>query len=232
MNLENVNLSAYYNALYEDSIQKIRSNSYHTDDLIDSSKDNRLGLTLLARPDKKVKIEIQKCLDHIKLIEPQQYYYPETDLHITVMSLISCYSGFELSQISIEDYINIIEKSLCGLNNFDVYFKGLTLTKSCLMVQGFVDNSVLSQIRSNLRKNFKRSKLEQSIDKRYRIQTAHTTILRFKKELQDREAFLKKVEEYRDHDFGTFRVTNLDFVFNDWYQRKDHVKTLHKFELK
>lgn len=227
-----MNLKEHYNKLYKDSIQKIQSDSYQIDELIDSSTDNRFGITLLLRPDNNVKNEIQKFLNKIKLIEPHQYYYPDSDIHITIMSIISCYNEFDLTQIRIEDYVNIIRKSIDGFNKFEIEFKGLTASPSCLMIQGFLKDNTLNLIRSNLRNNFKNSDLEQSIDKRYAIQTAHSTIFRLKEKFRNKRAFLKTVEEYRDYDFGTFSVDTLEFVCNDWYQRKEYVKMLNTFELK
>ena len=58
----------------------------------------------MLRPDNFVKDKIQKLLSKIKLIEPNQYFYRDSDLHLTVMSIISCYNGFNLNKIGIEDY--------------------------------------------------------------------------------------------------------------------------------
>lgn len=226
-----MNLKEHYDKLYHNSIEKIQENSFLVDELIDSDHDKRFGITLLLRPSNFVKKNIHKFLSEISLIEPNQYFYPDSDLHVTVMSLISCYDGFDLNQINIEDYIDVVKKSLKGISHFDIEFRGLTASPSCLMVQGFVNNDSLNQIRDNLRVNFKATDLEQSIDKRYPIQTYHSTILRFKNQLSNKEFFLDKVNEYRDFYFGTFEVNTLELVFNDWYQRKENVKTLYRFGL-
>lgn len=227
-----MNLKEHYTQLYNDSIRKIKSDDYQIDELIDSVNDNRFGITLLLRPDNKVKREIQKLLTKIRSTEPNQYFYRDSDLHVTVISIISCYDGFTLSQIRTEDYINLIQESIVGMNKFHIEFKGLTVSPSCLMAQGFLIDNTLNLIRSNLRNNFKNSGLEQSIDKRYTIQTAHSTIFRLKDKLRNKQEFLNSVEAYRDYNFGTFPVESLELVFNDWYQRKEYVKTLYRFELK
>jgi len=227
-----MNLKEHYDKLYQDSIKKIQSDSYQVDKLIDSDNDKRFGITLLLRPDNSVKANIQKFLSEIRLIEPNQYFYRDSDLHVTVMSIISCHDGFNLSQIRIEDYVETIKKSIKGINCFKIEFIGLTGSPSCLMVQGFLENNTLNQIRDNLRVDFKDTGLEQSMDKRYAIQTAHSTIFRLKEKIENKESFLDIVEEYRDYYFGTFVVDSLELVFNDWYQREEYVKKLYLFELK
>jgi 2'-5' RNA ligase len=227
-----MNLKEHYNKLYQDSIKKIRSDSYQTDKLIDSNNDKRFGITLLLRPDSSVRAKIQKFLSEIRAIDPNQYFYPDSDLHVTVMSIITCYDGFELSQINVDNYVDTIQKSIRGLSRFNLEFNGLTASPSCLMVQGFLADDSLNQIRNNIRSEFKYTDLEESIDKRYAIQTAHSTIFRLKNQLANKEKFLEKVHEYRDFCFGTFEVDTLELVFNDWYQRKEYVKTLYNFRLK
>lgn len=227
MNLEN-----HYTILYNESIEKIRSSNYSIDERIDSTDDDRRGLTLLLRPDDAVKNEIQHFLSELKLIEPRQYYYRDSDIHVTVMGIVSCYSGFCLSQINLDDYIQLVQESLQGCGSFEIEFRGITASPSCLMVQGFLKDNTLNEIRTNLRNNFKHSDLEQSIDKRYTIHTAHSTIFRIREKLADKEGFLKLADANRNRYFGSFTADTVELVYNDWYQRIENVQTLHRFVLK
>ncbi|TRX36709.1 2'-5' RNA ligase family protein [Flavobacterium restrictum] len=224
MNLEN-----HYKKLYEESISKISSDNYEIDNLIDSEKDKRFGLTLLIRPSNEIKKEIHKFLKKIKKIEPNQYYYPNSDIHITVMSIISCYNGFDMSKIDIQKYIELTKKCLLEGVDLNISFKGITASPSGVMIQGFMDNNELNDIRDRLRKEFKNSNLEQSLDKRYSIQTAHSTIIRFKTELSQKEKFLKFLNKNINYDFGTFKVNKFELVYNDWYQREQYVKKIYEF---
>ncbi|WP_266204830.1 2'-5' RNA ligase family protein [Pontibacter kalidii] len=227
-----MNLPDHYDTLYKASIEKISSGQYQLDPLLDSPNDNRFGITLLLRPDEQTKQHIQAFLGELKAVDPAQYYYPASDIHITVMSIISCYSGFALGQISVPAYVELIRESIPTRREINISFKGITASPSCAMVQGFMLDATLNELRENLRVNFKHSGLEQSIDKRYTIQTAHATVVRFRKEITHLGAFLQVLEKYRNHDFGTFRAQALELVYNDWYQREKHVQVLHRFELR
>ena len=227
-----MNLVDHYDTLYTDSIFKIKSDNCQTDHLIDSSLDDRFGITLLIRPNKQVKDQIQQFLSDLKIIEPNQYYYPDSDIHVTVLSLISCYSGFDLAKISMKDYVEVIKKSITAQKSFEIKFNGITASPSCIMIQGFLNDDTLPAIRDKLRKNFRNSTLEQTIDKRYSIQTAHATVVRFRQELTRKDEYIKVLEDYRDFYFGTFTVDTLELVYNDWYQRKEYAKELCEFEIK
>lgn len=226
-----MNLKEHYSKLYKESIGKISSDVYEIDNLIDSKFDQRFGITLLIRPSNEVKNEIQKFLFELKKVEPNQYYYPNSDVHITVMSIISCYEGFNIEKIELPKYIELIKKCLPLNENIKIQFKGVTASNSCIMLQGFMNNNIINDIRDKLRLTFKNTELEQSLDKRYSIQTAHSTIVRFRKKLNQKDHFLKIIDTYVDYDFGTFDVENIELVYNDWYQRKEFVKKLHEFKI-
>ena len=224
MNLEN-----HYKKLYHESINKISSDNYHIDTLIDSKNDRRFGLTLIIRPSNEIKTKIQDFLKNFKEIEPNQYYYPNSDIHITVMSIISCYNDFDMSKIDVQKYIDLTEKCILKGIDLNITFKGITASPSGVMAQGFMNNNELNDIRDRLRKEFKNSNLEQSLDKRYLIQTAHSTIIRFRKELSHKEKFLELLDNSINYDFGNFNVNKFELVYNDWYQREQYVKKIHEF---
>ena len=226
-----MNLVEHYANLYKDSIRKIKTDNYQIDRLMDSV-DNRSGLTLLIRPNLLVKENIQLFLDDLKVVEPDQYYYRDSDLHVTVMAIISCYVGFDLSQISLTDYIKLIDRSISDKKHFEIEFRGITASPSCIMIQGFLSDNTLNDIRDSFRENFRDSDLQQSIDKRYLLQTAHSTVVRFRKRLTKKDDFIAVLEKYRDFYFGTITVDTLELVHNDWYQRKEYVETLGRFSIK
>jgi len=63
--------------------------------------------------------------------------------------------------------------------------------------------------------NFRAEKIERII---YRI-------------LANKMKLFEQLETHRNDYFGFFSVDTLELVFNDWYQRKKKVKTLHRFKL-
>lgn len=119
-----MDLPAHYK-LYHESKAKIAGGNYEIDELIDSKDDCRFGITLVIRPDQSTKANIKHFLDEVKAIDPNQYYYQNSDLHITVISIISCYVGFELEQINIQDYVKLIEEILLKHRSFEIQLKDL-----------------------------------------------------------------------------------------------------------
>jgi hypothetical protein len=131
-------------------ISYFEKQEFELDPLIDDKSDFRRGLTLLIRPDEETKKNISVFLNELKAVDPDQYYYPPSGFHITVMSIIPCYQGFSLD-ISIDKYLNIIEKSLINILNEKIVLKGITASNSCIMLKGFPETGALNQLRDNLR---------------------------------------------------------------------------------
>lgn len=147
------------------------------------------------------------------------------------MSIVPCYEGFNIENIELVKYIELVKKCLPLNENIEINFKGLTASNSCIMLQGFMNNNLLNEIRNNLRVEFKKSELEQSLDKRYSIQTAHSTVVRFKNSFTEKHSFLKIIDKYVDYEFGTFEVKKIELVYNDWYQRKEFVQKIYEFKI-
>jgi 2'-5' RNA ligase len=229
--MHNKNLHKLYNDLYNESSQKILNENYSIDSNIDNPADKRFGMTLVIKPEIETKNKIQNFLNELKTIEPEQYYYSNPDLHVTALSIISCYEGFNLADITVSEYSKIIAESLESLCEFEIEFKGITASDSAIMIQGYPKTKTLNEIRENLRSNFGKSSLQKSIDRRYPLTAAHITVLRFRKKLNDASQFINYIEKYRDYDFGTSKINKLDLVYNDWYQRKEVVQKLAEFDI-
>ena len=227
-----MDLTQHYNQLYKKSSETILAGSYKLDSQLNNESDSRFGITLLIRPNDEIKANIQHFINELKEVEPEQYFYPDSDIHITVMSIISCSTEFNLNQISPNEYIEVICRSLVDVNKIKIHYKGVTASPSAIMIQGFPSDETLNNLRNKLRENFKNSGLQQSIDSRYSISTAHSTIMRFQEKLHDPKKLIKIAEIFRDYDFGEFDVKSIELVYNDWYQRKSTTRVLGDFGLR
>nr|WP_288810327.1 mutarotase [uncultured Sphingobacterium sp.] len=220
-----------YDSLFNQAIRQISRGEVQIDRKIDDNGDRRRGLTLLIRPSDEIKVLVRAFQDEMLNIEGEQYYQPISDLHVTALSIISCYEGFDIGQVHIPDYEYIISQSLEEIPKTKLTFKGITATREAVMIQGFPMDEGLEMLRDRLRNNFKSANLQQSMDSRYRLTTAHMTSVRFRKELQSPSKFANLLHDYRKVKFGEMRIESLELVYNDWYQNSNIVKTLHCFSV-
>jgi len=128
--MNDVALAEHYHRLYTQSVDQISSEGVITDSWLDDPLDDRRGITLLIRPDKVVKERILEWLQQLRETEPEQYYYRASDVHITLLSVISCYSGFQPEQIDLPSYTQLIRDSLKGEKSFSIRMQGITASPS------------------------------------------------------------------------------------------------------
>lgn len=226
-----MNLTNHYNQLWRQSLERFRDRRFDCDPYLQGKKDTRYGLTLRAVPSPAVKVSVTQALADIQSAAAGSYFYPPSDLHITVLSVISCYPGFALDAINLEEYMGTIENVTENVTPFRIQFRGITASPSCILIQGFPEDNQLNNLRDNLRRAFNQSELQHSIDKRYELQTAHMTVIRFRQPPDQPEQFIEKLRAYRDVDFGSYIIDELELVGNDWYQREVNLEMIRRVGL-
>jgi 2'-5' RNA ligase len=226
-----MDLQAHYDAMRQDAFQKLSRGEADLDTLLDSEHDTRRGITLLARPPARITSLIEALLADFQQLEPTQYYYPTSDIHLTILSIISCYQGFTLDAIDPEKYKQAVRTILQHTSPFRIRFTGLTASPGGIIVQGFPEDTGLQSLRNQVRRYFQASGLQQSIDQRYSIQTAHVTVVRFRNKLADPARLRQAVERFEHYNIGSFEVDTLELVYNDWYQRQENTILLETYPL-
>ena len=165
-------------------------------------------------------------------LEPNQHYYRPAEVHTTVLAILTCQQGLDLDDIDVPAYAATVRNCLDRIKPFDLTFKGLTASTECVIAQGFPEDGEIAKLRDSLRVAFRRAALKSSIDRRYRIRTAHSTLIRFRERLADSESFVRLLDEHRNADWGTCRVATVTLVFNDWYHSAGLTQKIGDFELR
>lgn len=221
-----------YQQMWTTAFPNIKEGLIHTDDQISNKADNRRGITLLIRPSKTVISNLLKFLQQAQIIAPNQYYYPASDLHITALSIFSCRANFNLKSIDLSTYQQLIRQTLKDFPPFQINYDGITVSSTSVVAKGYDLSGRLNEIRTALRKVFRQTTLANSIDKRYVLKAAHSTLIRFKNPLKKPKAFANFLAQHQNTPFGTTTVETIDLVFNDWYMQTDNVDLLEHYPLK
>lgn len=226
-----MDLPAHYDALHQAALPRLARGEAELDTLLDSALDTRRGLTVLARPPAPITAAIEALLADFRRSEPAQYYYPASDVHLTILAIISAHAGFSLAAIEPAAYVEAVREALLGLPPFAVRYAGCAAVPGGVLVQGFPLDEGLQNLREALRTHFRNAGLAHSIDQRYRLQTAHSTVIRFRRPLASPAQLVATLARYRQHFIGTFEVEAIELVFNDWYQRARHTQRLATYAL-
>ncbi|MDF7815659.1 mutarotase [Hymenobacter sp. YC55] len=224
-------LQEYYDTMRQEAFHRLARGEAQLDFQLQTMQDDRRGLTLRAKLPAPIAARVELMLADFQQIEPEQYYYPASDLHLTILSIISCRSGFTLDTIDSAAYQHAVRGSLQASSSFTVTYTGVTASANAIILQGTPADEGLAQLREQVRSYFQRTGLPQSMDERYVLQTAHSTVLRFRAPLRNPARLLEKIEAYQHHFFGSFEVEALELVYNDWYHRAPNTLVLETYPL-
>ena len=194
--------------------------------------DLRRGVTLAFRPSAAELAEVKRFMERLVPLAPEQYFYQPEELHVTVLSIIS---GTELWRQEIRQLAAcraIINEVLSRQRSFQVCFRGVTASPGAVMIQGFPAGDALEQLRDELREAFARNGLGGRLDRRYKINSAHMTIMRFRQQAADWKSLVNVVAENRHTDFGGTQVNRIQLIWGDWYASADVARTLQEYSLK
>lgn len=186
--------------------------------------DSRMSLVVLIRIPLNVAEKINSCIDDLKGIEPNLYYYPVKDFHITVMDVLKGEEGRRIPQ-NITEYIRCIEECSKEISPFKIRFDGLTASDNAILVRGYYDDHLMV-FRQKLRDMLKQRGL--SLEERYKTISSHATIARLHSKYQNPERLLDYIEKPRS--FGTMTVSSMEISFHNWYDTRKEVLSAIELE--
>jgi 2'-5' RNA ligase len=224
-------LQAHYEAMWERAHGAIAAGDIERDGRVLAGPDPRRGLTLIARPGPALRARFDALLDRLAAAEPGQYRHPPADMHLTVLSLFTVTEepGAQLAQL--DAYRAAVRAAVEDTEPFEIGFEGITLSRGAVMACGYPHGPALETLRERLRGQLRARGLGASLDQRYRLVTAHATLLRFATPLQQPSRFAALLEDVRTEPFGSMRVDQLELVVNDWYMSSGSLRQVELLRL-
>lgn len=232
MSSQRASLQKRYDQMWSAAIHKIRAGRIETDPVLAAGlPDRRRGLSLIARPSAMVRQETMRFLRELRRLEPCQHYYSAGDFHLTVLSPFVATTRPGRFFARTNDFVAAADAALAGVAPVRIELRGITASSGAIMVQGFFENGGLNEIRDNLRQELRRRGLAEGLDGRYRLETAHMTVMRFRDALADADGFALALEKARERPFGAFTIKTMQLVKNDWYMTRALLRTVKRFRL-
>eukprot|EP01135_Chromosphaera_perkinsii_P006383 Nk52_evm112s485 gene=Nk52_evmTU112s485 len=232
-----LSLYAKYESLWNDNQDRLRDGNVDLDTFLENNEakeDSKRGYTLIIRPGKEVSENLVSFLESLKEVEPEQHYYLEEELHFSVLSVeIARESCPVLSELDLEKRCRIIEEEVSSIPSFTLDISGITCSSSCVLAQGFPETRSLEILRSRVMDAL-------NPPQRYMPMIAHSTIVRFKKPLANPKELWTRLNVARGTPpeceapmkFGSFKVTQVDLVKNNWYLTHGVTELIRSFKLK
>lgn len=232
MNNSQTSLQQLYNRIWQQARQALLNGGPHIDPhLKNLRRDCRLGMTVIARPSRTIIREVLDLQNRLRELEPLQHYYQADELHVTILTLFNVMEDYDQYMANMPLYEEILPSAFANMPPFQIVFQGISASPEAVMIQGFPLDAQLQTQRETLREVLHAHDLGDTLDVRYRISTAHSTIMRFSRPLRDASALLGLLGGLRKEPFGEFTCNSVQWVKNDWYMSSDKVELLAEYEL-
>lgn len=212
-------LRATYDALFAAGSAALRAGQATPDAYLQVPPhlDTRRGLTVLAAVRGPAAAAIAREQAALRTAEPDLYYYPSADLHVTIISLLTGRPGRAPDPVVSEAYAALLRELLADAPPLRLRFNGLTLTAEAILAQGYPD-AAFQPLREAIRRGAGARGLP--LDERYHSPTAHATIGRFAQVPRQPAALAGWVAARRELPLGAETSTELHLVAHDWYNRQ------------
>lgn len=213
-------LDSHYLNIYKQNEEKLIQGGIGDKYLQSAENDTRMSLVLLIRIDSSIRQNIVEYLTQIKRIEPNLYFYPESDFHVTVMDILKGMPNRSIPD-NIQNYISCIQKCVNEIKPFEIEFNGLTASDNAVMVKGYYEKN-MKVLRQLLRNELKKERL--LLEERYETFSSHITVIRIPTKLQNPNKFIQYIKSPKL--FGTMTVNSLELVFHNWYDSKKELLSM------
>ena len=214
-------LDEHYNInIFQKNKEQFISGGIGDKSLNNAKNDNRMSLDLLIRIPSEINDKIEECISELKNIEPNVYYYPKTDFHITVIDILKGEENREIPQ-NLNEYIECIKICASKIKPFKIKFDGLTASNNAILIKGYYEEE-LQKFRESLRKILKERKL--LFQERYETISCHITIMRIPDKVNKPKDLIKVIEKKQI--FGIMEVNTMELAFHNWYDTKKEILSI------
>lgn len=223
-------LRRIYDGMWSAASKKIRAGKVEIDPVLAARvPDRRRGLALMVRPSLDTRRRVMTFLRELRRLEPDQHYYAPTELHLTILSPFTTTLNHRPFFARLKKYISAVDATLRRARPMRIEFRGITASSGAILIQGFFADNALNDLRDELRRELRARGLTAGLDTRYRLETAHLTVARFRAPLRDPKKFAAALARVRGRSFGSTTIRNPALVKTDWYMSHQTVKTVKRY---
>ena len=193
-------------------------------ELLHPGSDQRSGVNIVARPSISVLDQISALQNQLRVIEPKQYYYPGSDLHLTVLEICSGTESAHADRV-LNEVLAVAPAILSQLPS-PILRQASARVDGHAGVVVFQDSGTLSDLRQCLSSRLAARGV--SVSPRYASASAHITFMRFINQLAGRWEQLVNFSNLH----GSWQPDELWVTSGaTWYGMKSRIKEIGPFKL-
>jgi 2'-5' RNA ligase len=223
-----VSSTELYESIRERDLACLRSGAVELDRVLAAGlPDSRRGISLVM-PASRIAPGYEGLVARFAAVDPAQYYYPRSDLHITIFDFTQAREGCVADPGLEASFREISRAALASFAGFAVELRGVVFNRAAGIVKGF-DRDRLLGLRQRIRKELVARGIRN--DERYESGSAHITFARFRQPPADPAALCEAAEAAREIELGHVDAGEVELVEHDWYNSPASRRLLERFRL-
>lgn len=153
-------------------------------------------------------------VQRFRSVDPQQYYYPENDLHVTVFDFLTARNGYAENAELERAYLDLARDAARETPPFRLRLAGVVFSAAAGLIKGYDDDQLVA-LRARIRACMAERGLP--IDERYASRSAHASFARFRNPPLDPARLMETIRASEETGLGELQVDSLELVEHDWY---------------
>ncbi len=185
--------------------------------------DQRCGINFVCRPTTDIRNVIAGIQKHLKDVEPEQYYYPEVDIHLTLLEMSHSRTPQEVIEIA-NDLTPKLFSLFQGVEGFTLYSPELSLDRLGCAITFLPSNDQLQLTRDLLATRLRNCGM--SLEPRYKATSAHISIMRYVLQPEcDRQSWVHSVSDVLLDAKLKWQVTEVWMTWGpNWYGMRNRIQ--------
>jgi hypothetical protein len=193
--------------------------------------DQRCGINFVCRPTTEIRKAITGIQKHLNNLEPEQYYYPELDIHLTLLEM--CHSRMPQEVIEIaNDLTSKLLSLFQDVASFTLYSPALSLDRRGCALTFLPSNDTLQLSRDLLAIRLRDSGIP--LAPRYKATSAHVSIMRYVLQPKcDRHSWVQTVSDILLDATVQWQVSEVWMTWGpNWYGMRNRIQQAGPFQLR
>ena len=222
-----------YDNMIINNLQKINQNGFQYDNLLTNEYDKRYCQAVFSIPLLKNSFLTKKFYELLNLLDNEfdgvtyhidnNKYVSKGTFHFTFIQQLSFSSFVELPNDIMEQHHILLSNILKSYLPFKIYFNKLIAVPNGLVLCGYADIDI-NMLRDTYRQECEDNNLD--IHEPYYQNIIHSTLFRFKKQINSSKDFLDKYEHYLNNeiDYGYIIIDHFNIGHGTWKLNKNEIK--------
>lgn len=201
-------------------------------DSLDSPNAQKI-LTTVARMPPALSAKILEFQEDVRRLDPRQYFYPVTDIHLTVLNCAAFLKNPDiLDEADIQRVARELGEVFSSVQSFPVQVKGVGVLPARVFVQIFDSSGTIAALRQKIRQKLSNQAWHPEAENKLLMPNpilVWANVVRMRQLVSPE--FVDLISKYREAEFGSFEVQEIELAITDKLLSKSNTTVRQRYNI-